>query len=274
MRTGWDENAFYGFLEAARCGSGHVNEDALTFEIMAHGQPLIGTMGRYTYTHVPVRHYLVNSRGYNTVMIDGQEERWIKTHPDRSTWVATEPTNFPWTCTPELDVAYGRFEGPWTGDLTGVVWERRMAFHKPDSATNRPGFWVLRDTFLGEGEHELRFLLHFYPGDLEWSDAKRTVRSRYANAKADVLVAFTEPNALTLDCARGQEDPPRGWYSPQYGKIEPAWEVAAVRTATFPADFWMVLLPIQPDSQPELNVSRTADGVAVAIDGTEWFVSV
>ncbi len=274
MRSGWDEHAFYGFLETAPCGSGHVNEDALTFEIMAYGQPLIGTMGRYSYDPVPVRRYLVSSAAYNTVMIDGEGQKWTKTHPDRSTWVAREPTADPWSSTAEQDVAYGRFNGPWTGDLSGVVWERRMAFHKPDAKLRRPGFWVVRDTFTGEGGHELRFLLHFYPGNVVCDDETHTVRSDYSGAHANVLVAFEHPEAVKFDCAHGQEDPPRGWYSARYGVIEPAWEVAVVRAAVFPADFVMVFVPYQAEAKLPVRVKRDQGVVSVQLDDREWLVSV
>jgi len=273
MRSGWDRDALYAMLEAAPLGAGHVHEDALTFEIMAYGQPLIGTMGRYTYVHVPKRLYLVNSRGHNTVTIDGQEQLMKKTHPDRSEWVATGETNFPWTSTPELDVAYSRYDGPWTGDLAGVVWERRMAFHRPAGTSGRLGFWIIRDAFHGDGEHELRFLLHFFPGEIACDEGEGVVRSDYGPDRGNVVVRFVDPAGLALDCAKGQEEPPRGWYSPVYGKIEPAWEVAAVRRAAFPAEFVMVLVPFRGEEAPQVEATLANGTVRVTIDGRTWPVT-
>jgi hypothetical protein len=53
LRSGWDADALYAMLEAAPFGYGHQHEDALTFELFAYGQPLLGAMGRYTYARVP-----------------------------------------------------------------------------------------------------------------------------------------------------------------------------------------------------------------------------
>ena len=270
MRGGWDEDALYAFLETAPLGAGHVHEDALTFEIYAHGTPLIGTMGRLTYERVPKRHYLVNSRGHNTVLVDGNGQFSRSTDPDRSTWIATGETTDPWISTPELDVAWGRFAGPWEGDLKDVVWERSMAFHKPDASVGRPGLWVLKDMLQGAGEHELRTLFHFFPGEIEWDESTARVVSRFGAEKGNVLVGFADPDAVTLDCARGQDDPPRGWYSECYGKIEPAWEVAAVRRQALPCENYTVMVPFLGDGAPEMTIERSEAGVVVILDGKAW----
>lgn len=279
MRSGWDADALYAMLETAPFGYGHQHEDALTFEIMAYGQPLIGTMGRFTYAGVPRRRYLTGSRGHNTVLIDGQGQamrtlreahRRPAAAPDG--WLATAETDDPWTSTPDLDVACGKYDGPWTGDFTGIAWERRMAFHKPDEASQRPGFWVIRDTFTGEGEHDLEFLFHFFPGEISCCKVENQFTSDYGEDKGNVLVHFLNPDGLVLDAAKGQEDPVRGWFSPEYGKIEPAWEVVAKRHVAFPAEFSMVLVPYRGSRPPEVTAEAAGDGVRVVIDGKAWTV--
>ncbi len=273
MRSGWGVDDFYGFLETAKPGAGHINDDALTFEIMAYGTPFTGTMGRYTYENTPIRRYLRGSTAYNTVSIDGNGQYCLaNAEPDRSNLIAHGPASLPWTSAPDLDVGYGRFEGPWRGELTGVAWERWMASHKPDETGKRPGFWVICDGFRGAGEHELRFLLHFYPGEVRWDETEGTVTTAFADAKANLLVTFAEAEGLTFDAARGQDDPPRGWYSPRYSEKEPAWEIAGVRTAQFPAQFHMVLVPFRGDRAPEVSAEIIPEGMCVAIDGTDWDV--
>ena len=274
MRSGWDKDAMYALLETAPLGAGHVHEDALTFEIHAYGRPLIGTMGRFTYEHVPRRKFLTNSEGHNVVLIDGQGQNLRSSDPDRSGWIATEPTTDPWISTPELDVAEGEFAGPWTEGLEGLNWKRRMAFHKPDESVGRPGFWVVKDSFDGAGEHELRFLLHFLPGEIKWDDATGTIVSEFEGDGGNVIVTFADPDDMNFDCARGQDDPPRGWYSPEYGKIEPAWEVAAVRKAVFPAEFVMVMVPFRAKNTPNVAVQKTPAGMEVTIDGKTWPVEI
>jgi len=277
MRSGWDTDALYAMLETAPFGYGHQHEDALTFEAVAYGQPLIGTMGRYTYAGVPKRRYLSSSRGHNVVLVDGQGQdmRSIRgSDRMKAEWVAAAETDAPWTSTPELDVASGRYEGPWTGELTDVIWERQMAFQKPAPDAGRPGLWVIRDRLFGEGEHDLEFLLHFFPGDISCRESNTQIVSRYGPDRGNVLVHFPDAERLKLDAAKGQEDPVRGWFSVEYGKIEPAWEVVARTHAAFPCEFTMVLIPFRGDNAPEVSAERTGGGVTVTVDGGTWEIGL
>jgi hypothetical protein len=278
VRSGWDPDALYGFLETAPFGYGHQHEDALTFEVMAFSQPLIGTMGRYTYAGVPKRRYLTGSRGHNVVLIDGQGQAMRalrETHrrpaPPPPEWVAAGPTQDPWVSTETLDVACGRYDGPWSGGLQDVAWERRMAFQKP--GPGRPGLWVIRDAFTGEGTHDLDFLLHFFPGEVAWDEGAGQVWSDYGPEAGNVLVQFIAPSGLSFDAALGQEDTPRGWFSVEYGKIEPAYEVSAKRRAPFPTAFAMALVPIRGRRRPEVSAKALDGGVEVTVDGKAWKIN-
>jgi hypothetical protein len=272
MRSGWDEQAFYAMFEAAPFGYGHQHEDALTFELMAFNQPLVGTMGRYTYADVPERRYLTSSRGHNVVLIDGhgQNQRSLRTENRMNPlWIAAAPTDDPWISTDSLDVAYGRYDGPWSGDLQ-VTWERWLAFHKPDNKKNRPGFWVVRDRFSGTGEHTLDFLLHFYPGNLSCKNSQ--IATDYGPGKTNMLVHFPDIKGLNLDAAQGQKDPPRGWFSEEYGKIAPAWDVVATRRVAFPFTHDMVFVPFK-DKVPDVQVTEQKTGVEAVINGTSYSVN-
>ena len=272
MRSGWNEQAFYAMFEAAPFGYGHQHEDALTFELMAYGQPLLGTMGRYTYAGVPERRYLTSSRGHNVVLIDGhgQNQRSLRSENRMNPlWIATGPTHDPWVSTDSLDVVYGRYDGPWMGDLH-VTWERWLAFHKPDAQKNRPGFWVIKDQFSGsEKSHDLEFLLHFYPDEVTWNADRIT--TDYGPGQGNLLVFFPDAKGLTFDAARGQKDPARGWFSEEYGKIAPAWEIAARRQATFPFTHYMVFVPFK-GKVPEVQVAEEKTGVEAVINGTSYSV--
>jgi heparinase II/III-like protein len=266
MRNGWDSDAFYGFLESAPAGAGHVNEDALSFEIMAWGTPLIGHMGRFCYDGTqPRRQYLANGRGFNTVTIDGSLED-IK-RSDRSTWVASEETDWPWVSTPEMDLGYGRYDGPWTPPIDPISWERRMVFHKPGDDIH--GFWVIRDDFAGSGEHDLEFLLHFFPCEVTSDDKNRTVISHYSDA--NVVALFVEDGGLSFDGAKGQNDPARGWYSSEYGMIEPAWEVAAQVRCAFPCTRHMVFVPFRGDV-PKVRAVVVDGDMKVVIDDKNYTI--
>ena len=281
LRSGWDPQAYFAFLETAPFGYGHQHEDALGFELYAHGRPLLGMMGRYTYARVPLRVYLTSSQGHNVLLIDGQgqnqrslQKDFGQTAPRPAEWIAQEPTRDPWVSTTELDIASGQYRGPWTGDLSGITWTRRLIFHKPDLPTGRPAFWLVHDRVEGTGEHELTFLLHFFPGEVSVSAENGRIQTHFQGPGGNLLVQVIADHALTIIAARGQADPPRGWYSQEYGRIEPAWEVRAACRATLPYEQVMLFVPYTGDGAPQLQAARSGSEVRVTLAGREWKVNL
>jgi hypothetical protein len=118
-----------------------------------------------------------------------------------------------------------------------VSWERWLAFLKPGE--ERPGLWVIRDRVNGEGRHALTWLLHFFPGWITLDDADRQPDHRLWAGHRQPGGGFHQPEGAEFDAVRGQEDPPRGWYSDEYGKLEPAWEVRAERVVDLPYEGYM-----------------------------------
>jgi hypothetical protein len=266
MRNGWDENAHYALLEAAPFGYGHQHEDALTFELMAYGQPLIGTMGRFTYADVPERRYLTSSRGHNVILIDGQGQAMRSLKPqDRMNpnWIATAATNDPWVNTEDLDIAYGKFDGPWGGELENITWERWLAYHKPKD--QRLGFWIVKDHISGTTKHDLEFLLHFFPGEISWNESQGTITTDYGAESGNVLVKFPDTKDLRFDAACGRKDPARGWFSQEYGKIQSAYEMATHRQVQLPYTHHMVFVPFK-ETVPEIDISISDNHLEVSIN--------
>lgn len=298
MRSGWETDALYGLLETAPFGYGHQHEDALTFEVMAYGQPLIGTMGRFTYADTPIRRYLTSSRGHNVVLIDNHEQAQISyaqsisqrfdsakpldlqanaqrnQPPERmpASWIATVETMDPWISNDKFDVAHGKYEGPWSGQEKEFSWERWMIFHKPVKQINCPGFWVIQDRFLGHRTHELDFLFHFFPGEISWDEETGHIVSNYGKNTGNILVCFADPSDLTFAPYKGQENPPRGWFSQEYGQVEAAWEIVAQTERTFPFIHTFVLIPFYGDQVPDVQLNIIDIDVDVVIDGQSWNV--
>lgn len=296
MRSGWQADAFYGLLETAPYGYGHQHEDALTFEVMAYGQPLIGTMGRYTYADDPIRQYLTSSRGHNVVLVDGHGQaqqslaqsmgepfdsarpRPLQANAQRNQpitqvpyeWTAHAETNDPWICNERFDVAHGRYDGPWANGVEIGPWERRMLFHKPARHQNRPGFWLIQDTFSGFGSHELKFLFHFFPGEVAWNTAEGHIISRYGSDTGNILVQFANMEQLQISASKGETEPPGGWYSREYGHLEAAWELVARRSVAFPANHIFALIPFYGAQAPIVKITIATDHIMVMIDGQQW----
>jgi hypothetical protein len=267
MRDGWDENACYAFFEAAPFGYGHQHEDALTFELMAYGQPLIGTMGRFTYARVPERSYLTSSRGHNVILIDGHGQAMRSLNPEKRLnpgWIATGPTEDAWVSTEDLDMAYGLYDGPWGGELENITWQRWLSYHKPKD--RRPGFWMIKDHISGTTDHTLEFLLHFFPGEISWDESQGLITTDYGAASGNVVVKFPNTKGLRFDAARGQTDPARGWFSQEYGKIEAVFEMATHRQARLPYTHLMIFVPFKGRA-PEIETFVSDNHMEVTIGG-------
>lgn len=272
MRSDWGPDALYAMLETAPFGHAHQHEDALTFELMAFGQPLVGTMGRYTYARVPERHYLTGSRGHNVVLIDGHGQDMRSIDPEKrnnETWIATKKTRDPWIHTPKRDMAWGRFDGPWAGNLKEISWERRLVFSKPDTRQKRPAFWIIHDQIAGKGEHALEFLLHFYPGEVSLNSDIGEIITDYGPGRGNVVIRVSNPEGIDIESARGQKDPVRGWFSEEYGKIDPAWTAAICRQAHLPFTQTMLFVPFR-DNVPDVALDVASDGVSATINGKAW----
>lgn len=297
MRDSWQPDALYGLLETAPFGYGHQHEDALTFEIMAYGQPLIGTMGRFTYAENAIRHYLTSSRAHNVVLIDGCEQAQ-KTYVDASSlpfdskkpvslaenaqrnqtlgstpdaWIAHAETLDPWISNDQLDIAYGKYEGPWSKAEIQCVWERWMLFHKPVEHRACSGFWIIQDRFSGAGSHLLSFLFHFFPGEITWDETSGTIVSDYGYENGNVLVRFADADNIHFTAAKGHEQPPHGWFSREYGQLEAAWEVSVQRHCTFPYINTFVLIPFVGDTVPNVQIA-VDNSIKVTVSGNSWHV--
>ena len=92
-----------------------------------------------------------------------------------------------------------------------------------------------------------------------------------ARDTGNAVIAFTDPSGWTVDAARGQKDPPRGWFSSEYGKIEPAWEARICRRMTLPFDYAFAVVPSRGPTESDVSVRLESSTEAiVTIDGEDW----
>jgi hypothetical protein len=80
----------------------------------------------------------------------------------------------------------------------------------------------IEDEVRGEGEHEARLAFHLGPAvDVELDGA--TARLSWSAHGAIRTAVLDLPADLAWSAHRGETSPPLGWYSPGFGRREPAW---------------------------------------------------
>ncbi len=137
MRTGWEPQDQYLLFDCAPWRGGHSHQDRLQVTVFA-GRNLIVDSGMCSYDQ-PLSRELRKSAAHNVVLIDGREQ--LQADPRLLAWSADETADF----------ASGMIEAE------GLSHQRSVLFVKP-------GYWIVLDHIVGEGQHELTRLFHFPSG--------------------------------------------------------------------------------------------------------------
>jgi hypothetical protein len=217
-----------GYLSLAA----HGHADCLSLVWHVGGHPVLIDPGTYTYHEQPEwRAFFRGTPAHNTVTVDGQHQS-VMTGPTMWGHRAT-PRVRTWVTQPQFDFVEAEHDG--YQRLPGRPLHRRAVFHSRGGAT------FVVDQLLGDGTHEGELNWHFAAGthlqneeDAVWVARAEGVRCGIA------LLADTAPNARVVE---GQEEPPQGWVSSEFGAREPAPVLTSRRAGSLPIAWTTLLLP-------------------------------
>jgi uncharacterized heparinase superfamily protein len=149
------------FVDAGDLGmmgrGGHGHNDTLSFELWAHGAPMIVDSGTYAYTSdAKARAEFRSTRAHNTVVVDGRE---IAEFADlwRVKSDGTDPKVLEWNTSDQRDVLVAEHHG-YQRLASGVTHQRGFELNKQEFEL------AITDEFRGHGSHEIQSFLHFAPG--------------------------------------------------------------------------------------------------------------
>lgn len=200
----------HGFLSIAA----HAHADALSIEVRHDGVDVLADPGTYCYHGEPRwRSYFRSTVGHNTLELDEHDQStsggpfmWTR-HAKTQVFAAPATDNVPASWRAEHD-GYARGRGPAT--------HRRSV----DLDRGRRELLIV-DEVRSATEHPCRLAFHLGPlvnTDLSGETAKLTWM--YDGTMRSAVLEL--PAELTWTVHRGQVDPPLGWYSPGFGRREPA----------------------------------------------------
>jgi len=199
----------------------HGHNDALSFELVADGRPVVVDPGTYAYTVGADTRNLFRSTAYhNTVMVDGKE---INSMDPAAPFMLPEEA-FPrlerWRSGASRDMAVASHGG--YRKLASPVVHRRMFVY--DRTRRR---WRIVDHVRGSGVHGIRVSFHFARG-LEPRAGERCNRIvLYEGNKRVFRIGVTGAEGWELDLSQG-------WISPVYGVRMESWIACFSRTSQLP----------------------------------------
>ena len=265
FRDSWTAHANYLCFDCGPIAAGlradgvpsaaHGHADALSFELCAHGRPVLVDAGFFTYFGDPDWHRgFREEEAHNTVVVEGLRQA---EYAGMMAWRFVRGARAEsWTVANGAEAVRGTVEHP-----GGLRVRRWVAYEKPL-------FWAVVDRVEGgRGGETVSVWLHFDPAvDLE------------ADQAAGVLVARRDGAGLTvrfldrcrLDRFRAGPDPARGWVAPGYGMKEPAWAVRAVWEPGVRRFRWL-MVPWKEDP-PDIRVQELDEAGAalkVGVAGAE-----
>ena len=204
--------------------AGHGHADALSIQLAIDGKPILIDPGTCTYVNSSgERGHFRQTACHNTVVVDGLSQadsagafKWeqlAEGRPER--WIVGETFDF--------------FAGSHTGykRLANPVTHRRNVFYL------KSRFWLIRDTLEGDGIHRADVCWHFAPGSV----FPVSGGARFLGRDNATVTLFSSANS---DFCQETVD---GWYSPRYGRKEPAPVLRISSKAQLPLEFVTVLLP-------------------------------
>ena len=198
----------HGFLST--CAHGHA--DALSFELSIGGRPVLVDPGTYCYQGEPAwRRYFRSTIAHNALEIEGCDQ-------------AAQAGPFLWSSamTSWVEAADGIDDGP-VAELTvahdGYRRLKAKAVHKRQFRLDRNANALsIADRIDATVSVATRLAFHVHPT----VTVKLEALTAELSAEGRLLATLALPAGLTWQGHRGVENPPLGWFSPEFGEKEPS----------------------------------------------------
>jgi len=204
---------------------GHGHADALSIHLAAEGRELLLDPGTCCYVSADnSRDEFRGTAAHNTLRVAKSDQA----RPESPfSWEALVDTKVEsWITGTSFELFSGSHSG--YARLAQPIVHRRWVFHL------RSQFWLVRDVALGEGEHWLDLFWHIAPGFL--------LRQESSGSILFEDVAGSRFALLTDDRSGWMVKLEDGWWSPAYGKKEPAPVVHFQRQSVLPTEYYSLLL--------------------------------
>ena len=265
MRNGWGVDANYLMFDVGPLGMVHAHEGKLAIEVVAYGRSLIEDLGVHSYSReapeLPYYNLFGNTRGHNTVTVDGLSQMRLVTGPE----TVDKPLTNPWTTNELFDYLSGDYDNGWgpgqyvepmasvfesdsyDGLIDTSVVHHRSVIYVKGLVRGDCEYWIVTDYLSGSGEHTYEQLFHFIPTSLEVDQHTKMVKTR-TDGEANIVLLPAHPDSVELQIVEGRTKPDmQGWYCGAGPNPVPAPCVVYRQTGVPPRCFQTVLWPQRPN---------------------------
>jgi uncharacterized heparinase superfamily protein len=226
---------------------GHAHADTLSFEwALKDGTRVLVDPGVDEYQAGPWRDYFRSTGAHNTMKIDGANSTEV--------WGGFRAGRKARICQAGLSETNGVIHA--FGEHDGYRFLPGRPLHRRDLWLIEGGVLLIWDTIRGTGRHRLEVGFHLHP---EWR-AEKAARNQVDFYRDEKWLTFQQLQEGELTIDRGELNPIRGWYAPEFGKREPIDCIVWERTMELPAWAGFVCYPA------ELEVKIDVDGEKIELE--------
>jgi len=193
----------------------HAHADTLSVWVSVAGRPLIVEAGTYLYHGAgPWREYFRSTAAHNTLTVEGRD---------------SSPMSGPFNWRPGARATGKLIEFAEDGDRWWVTashdgYQRELrTLHQRRVERLAPGRYSVADRLTGPGRHRARWSVLLAP-DIE---VEQNPTGWSCRRDGQVVAEVTVRGATLISCERGTDSPRHGWYSPAFGRLEPACQLLA-----------------------------------------------
>jgi hypothetical protein len=202
----------HGFLSIAA----HAHADALSLEVRHGGVDILADPGTYCYHGQPRwRAYFRSTIGHNTLELAGRDQSesggpFLWTRQARSRVLAVD-----------VPAATDSGTARWSAEHDGYARGDRPATHRRTVELRaESGELRVFDEVYGQGPHQARLAFHLGPAVTAVLEAG-SARLSWTDEHGEHRALLELPPDLSWSAHRGETDPPLGWYSAGFGRLEP-----------------------------------------------------
>jgi hypothetical protein len=209
---------------------GHGHNDALSFELCAAGRTLITDSGSYVYGADPdARNQFRSTRAHNVIELDDREMAELgRGHRLWTIADQAKPKCLKWETSPTYDLFVGEHYG-YRRLSGGPIVRRSIYFDKKE------GFWVIKDSVIGGGDHRAVLRFHFRPGAEDFLTLVPVVTEGIVEGSAESR------------------------FSPSYGIRQSAKAVEYTKVGPAPLEFITLIAPALSGSFNSAEIARRTE---------------
>ena len=200
MRTSWDKDAIWFFMESAPFGKGHQHEDKLNVLMYAYGKDVLQDSGSYAYDTSEMRKFVLDTRSHNCAMVDDMCQNRRKTYKWEPEMIK-RCSDLKWSFSEDADVTEGVYNEGYGPELTPITHKRKAIFFKKGINVSLP-FALVIDRLASDDGAQHKYSVSYQMNTQPFTVEGKTYTADFGDGVTmsvigsvipDVVIAQSEP---------------------------------------------------------------------------------